>query len=102
MIDPALAAEQAEIAWAIVVYRAVREEVVVSDVTTVVAEQVRAPAVAAVHRAWEVSEEAVAVAEALVAVEVVAVAAEAVAVVVVLAAAAAVAVAVVVEGGNKS
>ena len=94
MIDPA-SAEQAEIAWAIAVYRAVRGEVVVSDVTTVVAEQVRAPAVAAVHRAWEVSEEAVAVAEALVAVEVVAVAAEAVA-------AAAVAVAVVVEGGNKS
>ena len=76
--------------------------VVVLDATTAAAEQVRAPVAAAVHRAWEVSEEAVAVAEALVAVEVVAVAAEAVAVVVVLAAAAAVAVAVVVEGGNKS
>ena len=95
-----IAEEQAEIAWAIAVSPAVPEEVVVSDVTTGVAEQVRAPAAAAVHRAWEVSEEVVAAAEALV-VEVVAVAAEAV-VVVVLAAAAVVAVVVVAEGGNKS
>lgn len=77
-------------------YPAVHEVVVVSDVTTVaVAEQVRAPAAAVVHRAWEVSEEVVAAAEAGV-VEVAVAVAEAVAV------AAVVAAAVVAEGGNES
>jgi len=77
---------------------AVREAVVVSDVTMEVAEQVRAPAATAVHRAWEVSEEVVAAAEAgAVVVEVVAAAAA-----VVAAVAAAVAVVVVAEGGNES
>lgn len=77
-------------------YPVVHEVVVVSDVTTVaVAEQVRAPAAAVVHRAWEVSEEVVAAAEAGV-VEVAVAVAEAVAV------AAVVAAAVVAEGGNES
>jgi hypothetical protein len=68
--------------------------VVVSDATTAEAEQEHAPAAAAVHRAWEVSE-AVAVAAEALEVAVVAVVAQAVAVV------AAVVVAVV-EGGNES
>jgi hypothetical protein len=88
-------AVQAASAWAIAVYPAVHEAVVVSDVTMAVAEQVRALAAAAVHRAWEVSEEAVAAAEAGV-VEVVAV----VVAEVVVEAAAVVAVVVVAEGGN--
>lgn len=83
-------------------YPAVHEVVVVSDVTTVaVAEQVRAPAAAVVHRAWEVSEEVVAAAEAGVVVEAVAAVVLA-AVVEAVAEAAVVAAAVVAEGGNES
>ena len=84
--------------WAIAAYPAAVHEVlvVVSDATMAVAEWVRAPAVAAVHRAWE---EAVVAAEAGV-VEVVAAVAEVV-VEVVLAAAAVVAAVVVAEGGNE-
>ena len=90
------------IAWAIAVYPAVHEVVVVSDVTTAaVAEQVRARAAAVVHRAWEVSEEVVAAAEAGVVVEVAVAVVLAAAVVVAVVAAVAV-VAVVAEGGNKS
>ena len=73
----------------------------VSDVTmAAVAAQVRAPAAAVVHRAWEVSEEVVAAAEAGVVVEV-AVAVVLAAVVEAVAAAVVVAVAVA-EGGNES
>ncbi|HVI72702.1 MAG TPA: hypothetical protein VM656_14605 [Pyrinomonadaceae bacterium] len=87
-----MAAVQAATAWAIAVSPAVHEAVVVLDVTSAVAEQVRAPAAVAVHRAWEVSGEVVAAAEVLAAV------AEAVAVAVV----AVVAVVAEAEGGNKS
>jgi hypothetical protein len=75
------------------------ERVAVLDATTAAAEQVHAPAAAAVHRAWEVSAAVVAAAAGASAVEVVAVAAaEAVA----AAAAAVVAVVAVGEGGNES
>jgi hypothetical protein len=98
VIDPALAAVQAVTALAIAVSPVVHEAVVVSDVTTAVAEQVRAPAAAAVHRAWEVSEEVVAAAAEAGAVVVAVVAAVAEAV----AAAVVVAVEAEAEGGNES
>ena len=70
---------------------------VVLDVTTAAAELVRAPAAAAVHRAWEVSEAVVAAAVVVAAAEALAaVAAEAVVAVVV------VAVVAEAEGGNES
>ena len=88
---------QAATAWAIAVYPAAVHEVrvVVLDATTAAAEQVRAPVAAAVHRAWEVSEEVVAAAQ-VAAAEALAVAAEAVVAVVV------VAVVAEAEGGNES
>ena len=91
---------QAATAWAIAVYPAAVHEVrvVVLDATTAAAEQVRAPAAAAVHRAWEVSEAVVAAAAVVVA------AAEALAAVAAEAVVAVVVVAVVAEaeGGNES
>ena len=90
---------QAATAWAIAVYPAAVHEVrvVVLDATTAAAEQVRAPAAAAVHRAWEVSEAVVAAAVVVAAAEALAaVAAEAVVAVVV------VAVVAEAEGGNES
>ena len=70
--------------------------VVVSDVTTAVADQARAPAAAAVRRAWEVSEAAVVARVAAVAAAASAVVAE-----VVVAAAVAVAVVAEDEGGKE-
>ena len=89
------------IASAIAVYPVVQEvAVVVLDVTMAAVARVRVPAAVAAHRAWEVSEAAVAAAVASVAEAVAAAAVLAAAVVV--AAVVVVAVAAVVEGGNES